>query len=182
MRSLSRNRRLNLLGAVIAFGLIGYALYAQHFQNYAPCLLCVFQRIAMIALGMTFATAAVHDPARVGARIYGILGMTIAASGASIAARHLYLQYTPSAGYASCGPSGLDGVLYLMDILGPRSALHNIFYPTGSCAMVDWTFLGLSMPGWVLIWFVALGVLAFIGNRRRQDATQFTHHELQLGP
>jgi protein dithiol:quinone oxidoreductase len=167
MGSLTRSRRLNALGSVAAFGLIAYALYAQHFQGYAPCLLCVFQRIAMIALGLSFAIAAIHDPARVGARIYGILGMTIAASGAAIATRHLYLQYTPATGFASCGPSGLDGVLYLVDILGPRSALHKIFYPTGNCATVDWTFLGLSMPGWVLIWFVALGALAFVGSRRR---------------
>jgi protein dithiol:quinone oxidoreductase len=167
MESRTLSRRLNALGAAIAFALIGYALYAQHFQDYAPCLLCVFQRIAMIALGTSFTVAAIHAPARAGARIYGILGMAIAAIGAGIAARHLYLQYTPSTGYASCGPSGLDGVLYLIDILGPRNALHKIFYPTGSCATVDWTFLGLSMPGWVLLWFVALGVLSFFANRRR---------------
>jgi disulfide bond formation protein DsbB len=23
---------------------------------------------------------------------------------------------------------------------------------------VDWTFLGLSMPGWTLIWFLGLGL------------------------
>lgn len=166
MSTLSRSRRLNALGAAIAFGLIGYALYAQYFQDYAPCLLCVFQRIAMIALGVSFSIAAIHDPARVGARVYGILGMTIAAIGVSIAARHLYLQYAPSTGSATCGPSGLGGVIYLMDILGPQGALHKIFYPTGSCATVDWTLLGLSMPGWVLIWFVALGALAFSASKR----------------
>jgi len=160
-------RRLNALGAVIAFALIGYALFAQHVQGYEPCLLCVFQRIAMIALGIFFAAAAIHAPAKVGAHIYKILGMAIAAIGAGIAARHLYLQYTPSTGYGSCGPSGMGGVLYLINILGPRSALHKIFYPTGSCATVDWTFLGLSMPGWVLLWFVALGDLTFFANRRR---------------
>lgn len=155
---------MNALGAVIAFGLIGYALFAQHFQGYVPCLLCVFQRIAMITLGIVFSIAAIHDPARVGARIYGIVGMAIAAIGAAVATRHLYLQFAPDTGLASCGPSGLDGVLYLIDIMGPQSALHDIFYPTGNCATVDWTFLGISMPGWVLAWFVALGTLAFLAG------------------
>jgi disulfide bond formation protein DsbB len=61
----------------------------------------------------------------------------------------------------------MDGVLYLIDILGPGSALHKIFYPTGSCGTVDWTLLGLSMPGWVLVWFVALGVLSIYASKRR---------------
>jgi len=167
MESRTQSRRLNALGAAIASGLMGYALFAQYFQDYAPCLLCVFQRIAMIALGIAFTIAAIHAPGRVGARIYGFLGMAIAVIGAGIAARHLYLQYTPSTGFASCGPSGVEGVLYLIDILGPSSALHKIFYPTGNCATVDWTFLGLSMPGWVFLWFVALGGLSFFASRRR---------------
>jgi disulfide bond formation protein DsbB len=30
---------------------------------------------------------------------------------------------------------------------------------SGECASVDWTFLGLSMPWWVLVWFILLGGL-----------------------
>jgi disulfide bond formation protein DsbB len=31
---------------------------------------------------------------------------------------------------------------------------------TGECAVVDWTFLGLSIAGWTLVWFVILACYA----------------------
>jgi disulfide bond formation protein DsbB len=39
-----------------------------------------------------------------------------------------------------------------------------VFTGSGECAEVNWTFLGLSMPAWVLVWFVALGALAMAAN------------------
>ncbi|NLC59959.1 MAG: disulfide bond formation protein B, partial [Gammaproteobacteria bacterium] len=41
----------------------------------------------------------------------------------------------------------------------------------GDCAQVDWTFLGLSMPAWSLVWFVLLGAWALYGGfgRRRRN-------------
>jgi protein dithiol:quinone oxidoreductase len=168
LTSSSRRRRLNALGAALAFSLIGYALFAQHYQGYTPCLLCVLQRIAMILLGIVFVISAVR--ARVGrsARAYGVIGGAVATIGVVVSARHLFLQYAPKTEpSSSCGLSGLDGVFYLVDVFGPGDALRKIFYPTGDCSTVDWTFIGLSMPGWVLLWFLALGGLALVANWRR---------------
>jgi disulfide bond formation protein DsbB len=123
--------------------------------------------MAIIAMGLIFLIAAVHNSSKVGALVYGTLGALTAAVGAGIAARHLYLQYTAQAGAVpACGPEGVDGLLYLVETFGTTSALRKVFYPTGDCATVDWTFIGLSMPGWVLIWFVALGALAVVATRR----------------
>jgi disulfide bond formation protein DsbB len=46
-------------------------------------------------------------------------------------------------------------------------ALSMIFQGSGECAEVHWQFLGLSMPGWTLIWFVGLGVFGVWNNLRR---------------
>jgi len=43
-------------------------------------------------------------------------------------------------------------------------ALRMIFTGSGECAEVNWSFLGLSMPAWVLIWFVLLGALVAAAN------------------
>jgi disulfide bond formation protein DsbB len=164
---LNTNRRLNALGALLAFGLMGYALYSQYFQGYEPCLLCVFQRGAMIALGITFLAAAIHAPTGYGRRLYGAGGAIVALAGVAISSRHLFLQYAAVAKPStSCGPDGLDGLSYLVDVFGPASALHKVFFPTGNCGTIDWTFMGLSMPGWVLLWFVALGTLALVASKR----------------
>jgi len=60
---------------------------------------------------------------------------------------------------------GLD---YMIEAMGPMSALAKVLEGSGECAKVDWTFLGMSMPAWTLVWFVglALGVL-WAGFRRR---------------
>jgi disulfide bond formation protein DsbB len=39
-----------------------------------------------------------------------------------------------------------------------------VFTGSGECHAVNWTFLGLSMPAWVLIWFVLLGSLIVYAN------------------
>lgn len=156
-------RRLNAAGFVIAAGLMGYALYAQHVQGYDPCPLCVLQRIAMIAVGLVFAVAALHAPRGAGARVYGVLGALVALTGAGVAGWHVRLQNLPPSEVPACGP-GYD---YIMDTFGPLQGLSMIFEGSGECANVDWTFMGLSMPAWVFIWFVALAALAVVANWTR---------------
>ena len=46
-------------------------------------------------------------------------------------------------------------------------ALKMVFTGSGECAKVNWTFLGFSMPSWVLVWFVALGALIVAANWRK---------------
>ena len=43
-----------------------------------------------------------------------------------------------------------------MDAFPLGEALRLIFTGSGECATIDWSFLGLSMPAWVLICFVGL--------------------------
>ena len=39
-------------------------------------------------------------------------------------------------------------------------ALPKIFAGTGSCSKVAWTFLGLTIPEWALVWFAIFGAVA----------------------
>jgi protein dithiol:quinone oxidoreductase len=34
----------------------------------------------------------------------------------------------------------------------------------GECGVIDWTLLGISMPGWVLIAAVSLGLMGILNN------------------
>jgi disulfide bond formation protein DsbB len=45
--------------------------------------------------------------------------------------------------------------------------LRMVFTGSGECADINWQFAGLSMPAWVLIWFVALAGLAVYANWSR---------------
>ena len=62
----------------------------------------------------------------------------------------------------SCGP-GLD---YMLESFPFTEMLRTVLSGSGECAQVDWRFLGLAMPGWVLISVVTLGVFGVWNNFR----------------
>lgn len=156
-------RAANMAGLVIVAALMGYALYEQHVVGLEVCPLCVLQRVAMIALGFVFLAAALHSARGGIARVYGVLGALVALTGAGISSWHVRLQHLPPDQVPSCGP-GFD---YIYDTFPLRDALAMIFHGSGECAKINWTFLGFSMPSWVLVWFVALGALIVVANWRR---------------
>jgi disulfide bond formation protein DsbB len=54
-----------------------------------------------------------------------------------------------------------------MDTLPIGEALSVIFTGSGECADIKWQFLGLSMPAWVLIIVVGVGIAGIWNNLRR---------------
>ena len=144
------------LGFLICGGLLAFALYLQHVQGQEPCPLCILQRIAFIDMMAVFAVAAIHAPARRGAVLYSALLAIMAAMGAGIAGRQVWLQHLPPDKVPACGP-GFD---YMIERFPLTEALPKIFAGSGECAEVGWRFLGLSIAEWSLAWFVILGAFA----------------------
>ncbi len=107
---LLNQRLLNLAGFLCCAGLMGFALYAQHVLLLDPCPLCVFQRVAVISIGIVFLIVALHDPSRWGRRVYSVFLALFAAGGAGVAAWHVRLQNLPASEVPACGP-GLDYML-----------------------------------------------------------------------
>ncbi|MFQ6005537.1 MAG: disulfide bond formation protein B [Woeseia sp.] len=155
-------RPANLAAFIACAGLLAYALYAQHRLLLEPCPLCVFQRLAVTGLGFWFLVAAIHDPSGWGRRVYAVLIGLTAALGSVVAGRHVWLQHLPADEVPACGP-GFD---YIMESFPLGEALAMIFKGSGECADINWVFLGLSMPAWVLIWIVGLGIFGVWNNLR----------------
>ena len=153
-------RHANLVGFGVCAALMAYALYAQHVLGYEPCPLCMLQRVAVIALGVLFLLAWGHAPGPTGARVYAaLLGLT-ALIGALVAWRHLWIIAQPPGTVAECGAS-LD---YMLDVLPLGEVLAKVLSGSGECAKVDWRFLGLTMPAWVLIGLAGLGAFGVWAN------------------
>jgi len=146
----------HLAGALACAALLGYGLLLQHVDGLEPCPLCVFQRVAFIALGLVFLVAALHGPGRIASAVYGVLGLIAAAAGAGIAGRHVWLQSLPADQVPACGP----GLQYMLEQFAFTRMVEKVLSGSGECANVDWSFLGLSIPGWALLWFVLLGLWA----------------------
>jgi disulfide bond formation protein DsbB len=168
------SRRLaNALGFVACAGLIAYALYAEHVLGLTPCPLCIFQRVAVIAVGVLFLLAALHNPGRTGARVYGVLTGLAALGGVAIAARHVWIQAQPPGTVAACG-ADLD---YLLEILPLSEVISKVLTGSGECGKVDWTLLGLTMPAWVAISLAVLAIwgvaMNFRSDERRKSDLRF---------
>lgn len=156
-------RAVNAAGAAACAALLAYAYYLQFHVGLEPCPLCIFQRMAVFALGVVFLIAFVHNPARLGARIYSVLLGVSALTGIGLAARHLYIQAQPAGSVPACGAT-LDFMLQAFPL---TEVIRKVLTGSGECAKVDWTFLGLSMPAWVLAAFLVLGAWGVILNWRR---------------
>ncbi|MBX3665256.1 MAG: disulfide bond formation protein B [Burkholderiales bacterium] len=140
-------------GAAICAGLLAFGLYLQYYDGQDPCPLCIFQRVAFMALGAVFLVAAIHGPGRTGAIVYGVLGGICAATGAGLATRHVWLQSLPADQVPACGP----GLAYMLEQFPLMRMLESVLSGSGECAEAAWRFLGLTIAGWSLLWFVVLG-------------------------
>jgi disulfide bond formation protein DsbB len=153
---LSSRRARNALGLLACLGLLGYAWYAQAHLGLEPCPLCIFQRIGVAACGALFLLAALQNPKPVGARIYGVLLTLCALALAGVAARHIWIQHQPPGTVQACGAS----LNYMLEVFPLTDVIRKVLTGSGECAVVSWSFLGLSMPAWVLLAALGLGGFA----------------------
>jgi protein dithiol:quinone oxidoreductase len=158
------NRRLpNLVGFALCAALLAYALYSQFHLGLDPCPLCIFQRVGIALTGVWFVLAALHNPRGAGRTVYGVLIMLAALATAAVAARHLYVQHLPPGSLPSCGAP--LGTLFKFSPF--FEVIKKVLTGSGECGEVNWRFLGLAMPAWVLGWSLGLAVLGARANLRR---------------
>jgi disulfide bond formation protein DsbB len=152
-------------GAFACVALLAYAYYEQFAVGLEPCPMCIFQRIAFIAMAIVFLAGALHGPRATGRRVYAVLAFLAAAVGAGVAIRHLWVQFHPiDPMLGGCGP----GLSYMLDAFPLTDAIKKAFTGSGDCGEISWRFLGITMPGWTLICYLLLGIGAlWAGFRRR---------------
>jgi len=163
-------RSANLVGALACGALLAYAYYAQFVMHLEPCPLCIFQRIGMLAIALVFAIAAAHDPAGWPRQLYAGLLALAALATVGVALRQLYIQSLPPDSVPACGAS----LEFMLKVFPLTDVLVKVFTGSGECAKVDWRFLGLAMPAWVLIAALCLGAWGLWANlRRRRPVLRF---------
>ena len=154
MQRLTTYRRLQVLLVLMTIIGMSFALFfLQRYMGLSPCPLCVFQRIGLMVMGGFALIAALFNPKSKIVRLLLWLGSLVGIGWATgVAARHVWIQHLPADQVPSCGP-GLD---YWLDVLPMQQVLNEVLSGSGECAIVDWRFLGLSIPEQSLIFFSAL--------------------------
>jgi len=146
-------RRTFLVFFLAAIGMISVALFMEYFLELKPCILCYMQRGAVIITGILAAIGFLINPSKLlNYKIFiSIISLSIIA-GMLLSSRQLYLQSLPAELVPSCAPD----IDYLISTLPFLEVVILAFTGDGNCAEVLWTFLGISIPGWV---FISLSIL-----------------------
>jgi len=144
--------------AVSALALIGAALYFQHAMHLDPCVLCVYQRTAVLGLLIAGLVGLIAPAWRwLRGLAYGLWGVS-AGWGLTLAAKQAGIQLGLTKAALDCSFEADYPSWAKLDQWLPW-----VFTPTGSCGEIQWQFLGLSMPQWMVGVFVTyLIVLAMV--------------------
>ncbi|MDH3375432.1 MAG: disulfide bond formation protein B [Gammaproteobacteria bacterium] len=159
------SRTLYSLGFLACAALIGVALYFEHIEALEPCPLCIVQRVIVILIGIMCLIAAVHNPRSAWRRLYELPIILFSMAGATVAARHVWIQNLPADQIPECGP----GLEFMLKRFPLHTVIEKVLSGSGECAEVVWTWLGLSIPGWTLVFFIGFAITGFtlLFSRRR---------------
>ncbi len=155
---MNSNRLFYLVLFLVSASLLAYGYYLQFVEGLDPCPLCIFQRVAFIAIIVIALIGTLHGPQKIWKYIYSGLILVSAITGATIAGRQVWLQHLPADQVPECGP-GLD---FMLEVFPLGETLKMVFTGSGECAKVDWTFLGFSIAELSLAWFIAFAVASVL--------------------
>lgn len=130
-----------------AVGLECAALVFQHIMNYAPCVMCIYQRTAV--LGIAFSGLLVLISNNAVSRFVGYLLWIVAAIwGLQLAIEHNDILTATGFFISPC-----DIEPNFPAFIPLHKWLPSIFAATGFCEDDSWQFLGWNMAKWMIVVF-----------------------------
>jgi len=145
-------------GLVLTLALLGQEVLFRWLGN-DPSLTQTLYRIAVMAIGVS-SLALILLPPRKLAYLLGFIlsaGLMVAGGGGALAARHVWLQSLPPDQVPACGM----GISYMIESMPFLDVLKKVYAGSGECAEKGWEFLGLAIPGWTFVFFIAITIVAF---------------------
>ena len=138
------------------------ALYFQYIMALDPCVMCVYERVAIA--GVLFAGLLVCiKPTLMLLRISGyLLWAGSVLKGLQLAIAHVNIQFPDNPFVVTCGFEAEFPSWFSLDQWLPA-----LFQPTGMCDEIQWQFLGYTMPQWLVVCYSVYGVilLAVLASR-----------------
>ncbi|WP_107879838.1 disulfide bond formation protein B [Neisseria animaloris] len=125
------------------------SFYSQYGLGLNPCVLCILQRLAVLAVGIAaLLTAFGRQTGKTSRTVSALLVSIPAVYGAGVAVYQLYLQSLPPGTAPSCGAPWTFRLRDwpLFDLYEP------IIRGFGDCAVPDY-FLGIPLPIWSILYF-----------------------------
>jgi disulfide bond formation protein DsbB len=153
-------------------GMIAFALYHQFYNWLMPCLMCVYERMAIIGFGLVALLAAIRPPlSKTGVYVYTTLATLMAGFGAVTGIRHVWMQYGPKDPTVSCASS----LPFPIDLNTLPNWISAVIRPVGDCANIDFLFLGITMPVWIVV--ACLGLIAVTWYLARRQLPEIRRNQ-----
>ena len=161
LRALTQKRAPWLLLLLSVLALEGCALFFEHVMGLHPCVMCIYERIALLGV-LSAGLLGMVAPQRWYLRWSALLLWGYSAfRGLQLALQHVDYQMNPSP-FNVCSPYANFPSWAPLDHWIPW-----LFFPDGDCSEISWQFLGFSMPQWLVVIFAAyllVFVVVAIGN------------------
>ena len=142
---LSTKPRSWLILALSALSLELCALFFQYAINLAPCIMCVYQRVAIGAIVLAGVIGFVGARYLLLRMIAYVLWGTGAVWGLLIAAEHVQMQEDSGSLFFSC-----EFIPNFPSIAPLHEWIPFLFEATGDCGDINWQLLNYSMPQWMI--------------------------------
>jgi disulfide bond formation protein DsbB len=147
---------LVIAGAVVA---LGFAFIMQYGFDYHPCVLCLWQRVPFGTV-IVLAGLALFPALRRQAHVLLALSGVAYLIGTGLAVFHTGVERHWWLGTSGCAIQPLSGTT-AEDLR--TQLLHTV---VARCDEIAWTFLGLSMANYNVIYSLALAILALAAARK----------------
>lgn len=155
LNDLTTNSKPWLLLALSALALELCALFFQYAMGLAPCIMCVYQRVAIGAILLAGVIGFIGYRFLITRFIAYALWATGAIWGLLLALEHVEIQENSGSFFFSCD---------IFPNFPTWAPIHDwipfLFEATGDCGDINWQFLGYSMPQWMVVVY-GLYTLAF---------------------
>ena len=145
------------IGLIASASLLAIAYYYfQQKLGLEPCPLCMFQRVCLVVIGLFCLLGILVKPKKTGSKLLAFAVTLMALLGALIAGRQVWLQHLPADQVPECGPD----LEFMLEVFPLKKVIMNVLQGSGECAEVQWQFLYLSMPEWMVLVFAVISILA----------------------
>lgn len=146
LSNLTQQSRPWLLLALSALVLELTALYFQYAMDLAPCIMCIYQRVAIFAIFFAGVIGSIGFNFVLARMIAYGLWATGSIWGLLIAIEHVDMQSAKFSLFFSC-----EFIPNFPSWAPLHQWLPALFEATGDCGKISWEFLGYSMPQWMIV-------------------------------
>lgn len=140
--------------AAIAFA----KFYLEDVQLLEPCPYCMLQRGVMLLFTAVFWFSAIFvgRGSQIFSKLSSLLFIIVGALGLFISGKHIYLQLNPT------DSLGCTQTTLAITEVFDYQIVKDLLMRGGDCSVIDWTFLGLTIPMWTAmatLFFALIGIL-----------------------